>query len=105
MDVRVLGSVRVLSDGRELPIGGRRARIVLAMLAVHRRRVVSAETLADAVWGEDLPATYQTSLQVAVSNLRKVLRENGSDLIRTAAPGYRFDLADEDCDVGRFETA
>ncbi|MCE5287870.1 MAG: FHA domain-containing protein [Nocardiaceae bacterium] len=107
MDVRVLGPVRVLAGGRELAIGGRRARIVLALLVVHRRRVVSAETLADAVWGEDPPATYQTSLQVAVSNLRKVLRENGSDAdaIRTVAPGYRFDLAEQNCDVGRFEAA
>ncbi|MBJ8348147.1 BTAD domain-containing putative transcriptional regulator [Antrihabitans sp. YC2-6] len=108
MDVRVLGPLRVLADGRELPLGGRKARIVFAMLVVHRRRVVSAGALAEAVWSAESPATFATSLQVSVSNLRKMLRDAGiesADVLRTVQPGYVLDLAESDCDVGRFEQA
>lgn len=106
MDVRVLGPLRVLAGDHELSLGGRKARIVAAMLVVHRRRVVSADALAEAVWESEPPATYATSLQVSVSSLRKVLREAVIEsALRTVAPGYLLDLAETDCDVGRFETA
>lgn len=106
MDVRVLGPLRVLADGRELQLGGRKTKIILAMLVVHRRRVVSAASLANAVWESDPPATYATSLQVSVSALRKVFRDAGiPDVLRTVSPGYLLDLDESDCDVGRFEVA
>ncbi|MHA4853315.1 BTAD domain-containing putative transcriptional regulator [Rhodococcus sp. MSC1_016] len=104
----MLGPVQVLVDGRSLSIGGRKSRAVLAALVVHRRRTVSSAALADAVWDGNPPTTFAVSLQVSVSNLRKTLREEGlvaERLLRTAAPGYVLDISDDDCDVGRFETA
>ena len=106
MDVRVLGPLRVLANGRELQLGGRKAKIILAMLVVHRRRVVSAASMANAIWDARPPATYATSLQVSVSGLRRVLRDAGfPDVLRTVSPGYLLDLDETDCDVGRFEVA
>lgn len=40
-----------------------RAQVVPAALTVRRGEVVSAETLADAWWGERLPATWTKALQ------------------------------------------
>ena len=50
MDIRVLGPVTVGGDTEGL---GRRDRVVLAALVVRRGEVVSAETLADALWEEE----------------------------------------------------
>lgn len=108
VDVRVLGPVQLLVDGKQLPLGGRKSRAVLAALVVHRRRVVSSSGLADAVWDGNPPTTFGVSLQVSVSNLRKTLRAAGIDaenVLKTAAPGYLLDIPDDQCDVGRFEMA
>lgn len=108
VDLRVLGPVQLFVDGRPLPVGGPKPRTMLALLAVNRRRTVPSEALADAIWDNDPPDSYAASLQVFVSNLRKALRTAGLDsaaILATAAPGYRLDLADDECDLGRFDSA
>ena len=42
-------------------------------LTVRRGEVVAAETLADAWWGDQVPATWTKALQGCVVQLRKVL--------------------------------
>ncbi|MBO0856796.1 MAG: FHA domain-containing protein [Nocardia sp.] len=107
VDVRVLGPVRLSIDGVPVPVGGPKPRTLLAALAVNRRRAVSSQALADIVWNEQPPDSYQASLQVFVSNIRKALRNSGVDsaaVLRTESSGYRLEIADDDCDLGRFET-
>lgn len=106
LDLRILGPVRVLIDGRPVPVGGPKARTVLAVLALQPRRAVSVATLADAVWDGRPPADEAGSLQVLVFNLRKKLRQNGVDgaaVVRTIAPGYSLEVPDEAVDRGRFD--
>ncbi len=108
LDLRVLGPVQMTVGGQPVPTGGPKPRAVLAMLVVNRRRVVPSEALADAVWNDDPPDAYAASLQVFVSNLRKSLRAAGIDAaakLRTVAPGYLLDVADNECDIGRFDVA
>ncbi|MQY31026.1 BTAD domain-containing putative transcriptional regulator [Nocardia aurantia] len=108
VDVRILGPVRLLIDGVPLPVGGPKPRALLAALTVNRRRAVNSQALGDMVWNEQPPDAYQASLQVFVSNIRKALRTAGVDpaaVLRTESAGYRLEIADEDCDLGRFETA
>ncbi|KAA0019001.1 BTAD domain-containing putative transcriptional regulator [Antrihabitans cavernicola] len=108
VDIRVLGPVQLLVDGRPLAVGGPKPRALLAMLTINRRRAVPAEALANALWNGEPPDAYSASLQVSVSNIRKSLRAEGIDaasMLRTVAPGYRLELADDDCDLGRFENA
>ncbi|MEU6563507.1 BTAD domain-containing putative transcriptional regulator [Nocardia nova] len=107
LDVRVLGPVRLLVGGESVAIGGPKPRTLLAALAVNRRRAVSSQALADIVWNEDPPDSYQASLQVFISNIRKALRNSGVDsaaVLRTESSGYRLEIADDECDLGRFES-
>ncbi|MFI1915485.1 BTAD domain-containing putative transcriptional regulator [Nocardia sp. NPDC020380] len=107
VDVRVLGPVQLFVAGRPVPVGGPKPRALLAALTVNRRRAVSSQALADIVWNDDPPDSYQASLQVFVSNIRKTLRTAGVDaaaLLRTEAAGYRLEVPDTDCDLGRFES-
>ncbi|RDI63275.1 BTAD domain-containing putative transcriptional regulator [Nocardia pseudobrasiliensis] len=108
VDVRVLGPVQLLVDGVPVPVGGPKPRALLASLTVNRRRAVSSQALADLVWNEQPPEAYLASLQVFVSNIRKALRNSGVDpatVLRTEASGYRLDIPDDACDLGRFEAA
>ncbi|WP_324192550.1 BTAD domain-containing putative transcriptional regulator [Nocardia transvalensis] len=104
----MLGPVQLLVGDRPVPVGGPKPRALLAALIVNRRRAVSSPALADIVWNEQPPDSYQASLQVFVSNIRKALRNSGVDpaaVLRTEASGYRLEIPDEACDLGRFEAA
>ncbi|MFI6171504.1 BTAD domain-containing putative transcriptional regulator [Nocardia sp. NPDC051052] len=106
LDVRVLGPVRLLVGGEPVAVGGPKPRALLAALTVNRRRAVSSAALADMVWNEDPPDSYAASLQVFVSNIRKALRNSGVDpatVLRTESSGYRLEVAETACDLGRFE--
>ncbi len=57
--------------------------------------------LAEAVWGEALPASPRKVVQTYVARLRKLL--GGSGLIQSRPGGYVLAVARADVDVGRFE--
>lgn len=108
LDVRVLGPVRLLVGGEPVAVGGPKPRALLAALTVNRRRAVSSAALAEMVWNENPPDSYAASLQVFVSNIRKALRNAGVDsaaVLRTENSGYRLEIDDTACDIGRFEAA
>lgn len=111
MDFRVLGPFGVYDDeGREVGLGGRQQRIVLAMLLLHRNEVVSLDRLIDAVWDERAPANAVKNVQIQVSRLRKALEadagrrrgESGTGVLRTRAGGYVLEVAPDEVDVDRF---
>ena len=97
MAVAVLGPLEV--DGEALRLG-RRDRIVLAVLVVRAGRVVTPDELAEAVWRERPPASWQKNLQGCVSRLRRVL---GGAAIETSSGGYRLLLAPDVLDIREFE--
>ncbi|MEU2032637.1 BTAD domain-containing putative transcriptional regulator [Nocardia amamiensis] len=107
IDVRVLGPVHLLVDAQELPVGGPKPRAMLAMLTINRGHPVPTDALADAVWDGNPPNAYINSLQVFVHRLRHRLKSAGADptILRTAARGYRLDVSDAECDVGRYAAA
>ena len=92
MEFRILGSLEVVEAGTPLPLGGHRQRAVLARLLIDANRVVPTDSLIDALWGDDPPATSVKTLQKYVSELRKVL---GSHL-RTDPAGYMVTAGDLD---------
>jgi DNA-binding SARP family transcriptional activator len=100
MEFRILGSLQVLDEGRELPLGGAKQRALLALLLLDPNRVVSRDRLIDGLWHTDPPETAPTALQVYVSQLRKAL---GRDLILTQPPGYLIRVSDGELDLHRFE--
>ena len=101
MDVRLLGPLEVrLGDG-PVELGPRKQRAVLAMLALEVGRTVSADRLAEGLWGEEPPASAPKMVQLYVSHLRRALDGNGS--IVTRGRGYELQLPGEDVDAVRFE--
>src|SRR5919198_4218425 len=83
----VLGPVEVRRDGRELPLGGPKQRALLAVLLLNANEVVSRDRLIDALWGDEPPDTARNTIQVYVSQLRKLLPP---DTLGTAPPGYKL---------------
>ena len=73
MDVRLLGPFEAYADGRPLPLGGRKQRALLALLALHGGRTLSTAWLVEELWGEDAPETAAKMVQIYVSQLRKAL--------------------------------
>jgi DNA-binding SARP family transcriptional activator len=100
IELRVLGSLEALDDGRNLPLGAPRQRAVLAVLLLHANEVVPATRLIDDVWGEDPPETAGNILQGYVSDLRHTL---GREAIATRGHGYAIYVEPSDLDLRRFE--
>jgi DNA-binding SARP family transcriptional activator len=90
LEFRLLGTLEVHARGEPVPIGGLRQRVVLTMLLLNAGRVVSVDSLAEAVWGAKPPLTSRTQVAICVSALRKAFRARGirQEVIVTAAPGY-----------------
>jgi DNA-binding SARP family transcriptional activator len=102
MHIGLLGALEVLDDdGNEVSIAGAKLRALLAVLAVHVGRVVSAEHLVDALWGAQPPAAVRNGLQGLASKLRRAL--GSSDLVVMRGDGYALEVPPEAIDVGRFE--
>src|SRR5687768_6835096 len=98
VEFRILGPLEVVDDGHPVRLGGRNQRALLALLLLNAGEVVSTDRLIDALWGENPPRTAQTSLQNAVSQLRKAL---GTERLATKPPGYVLRLGDDQLDVER----
>lgn len=99
VEIGVLGPLRVTVAGQEIEVGSGRLRAALAMLASEVGRPVSVDRLAQAVWGEDLPANVRNSTQTQIMRLRRLL---GGSLIRTEGDGYRLDVPPDQVDAVRF---
>lgn len=103
MRYRLLGPLQVVHGESVVDVGPRKQRAVLAVLLLAQGRVVSTDRLADAVWGDDVPASVTASLQVYISNLRRALRDSqmASPIVRQP-PGYFLDVGPDDVDVSVF---
>lgn len=99
--IRVLGPVECRSEP-PASLGGPKQRLLLAVLVVHTGRVVSAEVLLDALWGEHPPADARRTLQVFVSRLRGALRPIGGE-IRWRDSGYLLTVPPGAVDARTFE--
>jgi pentatricopeptide repeat protein len=58
---------------------GRQGRILFAYLAAQKGRPVPRDELAELLWGEQLPATWEKALRVLMTKLRALLTECGID--------------------------
>ncbi|MFE2753785.1 BTAD domain-containing putative transcriptional regulator [Actinosynnema sp. NPDC059335] len=95
LEFGVLGPLQVLADGRQLVIGRKGMRGLLAMLVLEANRVVPIDEIVDSLWGDDPPATARTIVHGYVSRLRRMLEEAdpaGSARILTTPPGYQLSV-------------
>ncbi|MCG5221110.1 BTAD domain-containing putative transcriptional regulator [Streptosporangium soli] len=71
MELRLLGPVEVWCDERQLPLGGRKPRTLLAALLLDAGQVVTVERLMEALWGDDPPRSARGVLHTYVASLRR----------------------------------
>ena len=105
MGFGVLGPLQMTVDGAPVSLGTPKQRAVLALLVMNRNRPVSTDSLITAAWEEWPPAEARASLHSYVSNLRRLVSGAGADpksVLVNAPPGYRLNVADTACDIGRF---
>ena len=112
MEIRVLGPLEVVEDGRAIAIASQRQRALLALLLIHAGRPVSTESILDALWGDSPPESGAGSVAFHVSRLRAALEPgrgagtgtaNGRGPITTEAGGYSLRIEPDAIDAARFE--
>jgi DNA-binding SARP family transcriptional activator len=103
MEFCLLGPLTVRKDGRVVPSLAAKQRVVLAALLLHAGRVVTLDTLAEAVWGAEPPASARATLQNYVKRLRKALGDTRHSRIATMPQGYQINVADSELDLSRFQ--
>jgi branched-chain amino acid transport system substrate-binding protein len=98
LKVYLTGRVALEAEGLELEDGrfpGRQGRLLFAYLINEQGRPVPRDELAEVLWGDNLPATWDKALTVLVSKLRSLLTEVGVDggqALTNAFGCYRLEL-------------
>ena len=104
IDYRLLGPLEVACDGCVLDLGGRKQRILLAILLLHANQPVHRDVLIDHIWGEHPPAGPDHAVDVYIWRLRKTLDPvAGNPCVLTQPGGYLLQVTREQVDVARFE--
>ena len=106
MEFRVLGPVGIAVEGKQVTLGSRTQRAILAVLLAGRGRAVSADDLIEAVWGVKPPPSARKSLHSQISRLRRTLAQiapDAAEAIGTVTAGYRLHTDAHDLDADRFE--
>ena len=103
MVIRLLGPVEVAHGETPLTLGGPKQRAVLALLALNPNASVSVDRLIEGLWGEQQPATAAKMVQLYVSQLRKVLAQDGGSEILTRGRAYELRVDPDSVDAARFE--
>ena len=90
--ITLAGSLTVSGPARtvtEDTFGGRRGRAAFALLVLRRSQPIAKDQLADAIWGDDVPSTWEPALRNAVTKVRAALADAGltANEVLTAAFG------------------
>ncbi|WP_282690316.1 BTAD domain-containing putative transcriptional regulator, partial [Streptomyces sp. CC216C] len=92
MRFSVLGPLTVTtSTGAPVVVPEAKVRALLSALLLDAGRVVPADRLVEALWGDRLPRNPAGALQTKVSRLRRALGEaepGGDELVESRPPGY-----------------
>ncbi|MGA5300312.1 AfsR/SARP family transcriptional regulator [Nucisporomicrobium flavum] len=102
VELRLLGEVEAVVDGRRLDLGHDRQRCVLAALLVDAGRAVPADRVLDRVWGERLPQRAPGVLRCYLSRLRRALAPAGGVEIVRRPGGYACTADPMTVDLHRF---
>ncbi|WP_308167963.1 AfsR/SARP family transcriptional regulator [Catellatospora tritici] len=105
----VLGSIRVVRAGAELPLGARQQRLVLALLLARAGSPVSLDELVSLLWDEEAPVNSVNVVHRHIGVLRRLLepglptRAAGRHILRELS-GYRLRADEESLDLLRFRS-
>ena len=109
MEFRVLGSLEVVDGGGSpIELGSLKLRGLLCVLLLDAGRAVHADWIIEALWGDAPPAGASGTLQVYVSQLRRILEpERGprapARVLVTRPTGYAIELVACMLDATEFE--
>ncbi|HXL93498.1 MAG TPA: BTAD domain-containing putative transcriptional regulator [Streptosporangiaceae bacterium] len=104
LEFKILGPIEVTAGAERIDVGGTRQQIVIATLQLAANHVVPVDRLLEAIYGEDLPPTSRSQVQISISSLRRMLgRHNSTAIITTHSYGYVFETGGEQLDSVRFE--
>lgn len=98
MKISLTGRVSIEANGSRLDerwFPGRQGRLVFAYLLAEEGRAVPRDELAEVLWGDTPPATWEKALSVLVSKLRALFEECGVDgqtALRSAFGCYQLVL-------------
>jgi DNA-binding SARP family transcriptional activator/tetratricopeptide (TPR) repeat protein len=97
-----LGRLRLRYDDREVPILGKPAHVVGALLI--RREGISLAELLDLVWRGDPPKSARSALHVHLGHVRRLLADAppGAEIVRSGQQ-YRLDLDGWETDLDLVE--
>jgi DNA-binding SARP family transcriptional activator/ABC-type branched-subunit amino acid transport system substrate-binding protein len=100
IEFRILGPVEVAVGGETVALAGGKQRALLALLLLHANEVVATERLVEELWHGRPSATAVKSVQLYVSQLRKVL---GEQVLVTQPAGYLLAVDEGQIDARRAE--
>ncbi|MGC7096220.1 BTAD domain-containing putative transcriptional regulator [Amycolatopsis lurida] len=101
MEFEVLGSMRLRDAGREVLLAGRLRRTLLGLLLANANRVVPADVLTEAMWGDQRDDRVGRNLHTHVHRLRGVLTQ--PERLRSEPDGYLLTVLPGELDAERFE--
>ena len=99
---RVLGPLEIRTGEDWTSIGAPKWRSLLAALLVDAGQVVSTDRLISDLWGDEPPRGATNLISIYAHKLRKMIGDDGGQLLRTRAPGYLLAVRPDDVDSLRF---
>ncbi len=99
----LLGGFQLGGETARTPALGRKARALLAYLALQSGHAQSREQLAGLLWGGSDDTHARVNLRQTLMEIRKALRVAGAPVLKTIGENMLLDLSGVDFDVSRFE--
>ena len=103
---RILGPLVASWDGEPVTLGGERQHALLALLLVHANEMVTTDQLIEQLFGDSRRSrsgSAANAVHVAVSRLRRALRDERAEMVLTRRGGYVLELEPEQLDAAVFE--
>ncbi|WP_422770519.1 AfsR/SARP family transcriptional regulator [Plantactinospora sp. WMMC1484] len=102
----LLGPLVVSREGRPVPLGSVKQRLLLAALLLRPNDVVGTDELAAVLWADEPPPSAAANLRTYVRGLRRSLGGGESwQGISAAGRGYRIRVGPAERDLDRFDAA
>ncbi|MFD5453134.1 AfsR/SARP family transcriptional regulator [Streptomyces sp. NPDC003470] len=105
MRYEILGTLRIVDEGRVVTIGARKVETLLTALLASFNETVPSGRLISELWGNKAPRRASAALHVYISQLRKTLKKSRPDSnpIVTTPQGYMLSLAGDEFDAREFQ--
>ncbi|WP_344088090.1 AfsR/SARP family transcriptional regulator [Luedemannella helvata] len=102
MEIQLLGPVAAYADDAPIPLGPRKRRYLLGLLALEVNRALPVERLIDLMWPLDPPRTAVHAVRVCASDLRAALQ--GRAEVEAVDGGYLLRADPAAIDAHRFRS-